>query len=224
MSTQEGQIPQGQGTPEQQVDWEKRYKDLQSYSDRNRAILEAELKQLRKSNTVFTPPKTPEELEAFKRENPDWMGVIETVAHQIASTSVAPLQAEVNRSKAQAAAAQLLAAHPDVADIYASEDFKQWASEQGAEIQGWLEEEHDATKVIRALNYYKAMRRPSVQHVETNSPAHAAAAVRTHGSVVTPRTETIQRRFTRQEINRMHPDEYKANYEAIMAQAQAGLL
>jgi hypothetical protein len=206
------------------VDWEKRYKDLQSYADKTRVGLETENDRLRQETTLFTPPKTFEELEDFRRDNPDWMGVIETVAHDIASNSIATLQEDVNTAKANTAAQELRNAHPDVHAIYESEHFKQWANDQGPEIQAWIHEEYDASKVIRALNYYKAMSSQApVAPTQYNEPS-ASQAVRTHGSVVTPQTETPRAMFTREQINRMHPDEYERNFEAIKAQAQAGML
>lgn len=205
------------------IDWEKRYKDLQSYSDKNKAGYESEINRLRKEATVFTPPKTSEDLAEFRKSNPDWMGVIETVAHDIASNSIATLQEDVNKAKQNAAASEIMSAHPDANAVLTSPDFDQWANSQGSDIQAWLRDEYDSSKIIRVLNYYKAMRgsQAPVAPTQYQDPT-AAQAVSTSGSVVTPQTQEIPRRFTREQINRMHPDEYEANYEAIKAQAQSG--
>ncbi len=214
--------PEAHQQTEPVVDWEKRYKDLQSYADKNRVGLEAENQRLRKATTVFTPPKTPEELASFRTENPDWMGVIETVAHDIASNSIQTLQQDVNKAKQTAAASEIVAAHPDAMAILSSPEFDQWANDQGPEIQAWLKDEFDSSKVIRSINYYKAMSsHASSVPTQYNEPS-AAQAVSTHGSVVTPQTQELPRRFTREQINRMHPDEYEANFEAIKAFAQSG--
>ena len=50
----------------QTIDWEKRYKDLQSYSDKTKLGLQGRISDLEAKATVFTPPKTAEELEVFK--------------------------------------------------------------------------------------------------------------------------------------------------------------
>lgn len=219
----EGMVPEQQQPVEH--DWEKRYKDLQSYSDKTLNGLKSENLRLREASTVFTPPKTAEELETFGQQNPDWMGVIETVAHNIAAKNMAPIQEELNKSKASTAAAELLSAHPDAGTITSTPDFQQWAAEQGPEIQAWLADEHDASKVIRALSYYKAMRSTQAPVVPTHQQdLSAAQAVRTHGSVVTPQTSEQPRRFSRAEINKMHPAEYEKNYEAIKYASQNGLL
>lgn len=200
---------------------QKRYRDLQSYADKTKVGLESENSRLRKATTVFTPPKTQEELALFRTENPDWMGVIETVAHDIASNSIATLQEDVNKAKETQAAAEIMQAHPDALQIFGDPGFEQWANDQG--MREWLDSKGDASKVIRVLNFYKAMHssQAPVAPTQYQDPT-AAHAVSTHGSVVTPQTQEIPRRFTREQINRMHPDEYEKNFEAIKAQAQAG--
>lgn len=209
---------------EQVIDWEKRYKDLQSFHDKSRVGWEKDKEQLRKQASVFVPPKTEEELATFKQDNPDWFGVIETVAHDIASNSIKDIKQDLDAQKEEAAVAQIRVAHPDVAEVTSSEDFNQWAAEQGPDIQSWLADTQDASKVIRALNYYKAMR-SSAPQVSTAQPnTSAAQAVSTHGSVVTPQTSESPKRFSRAQINRMHPDEYEANIEAIKFAAQNGLI
>lgn len=220
----EGTVPEQTQPVAVGHDWEKRYKDLQSYSDKTLNGLKAENLRLKENATVFTPPKTPEELESFGQQNPDWMGVIETVAHNIASKNLAPIQEEMNQAKANQAAAELLQAHPDAGTITQTPDFQQWATEQGSEIQAWLADEHDASKVIRALSYYKAMRSTAPIVPTHQQDLTAAQAVNTHGSVVTPTTSEQAKRYSRAAISKMHPAEYEANYEAIKYASQNGLL
>ena len=205
-------------------DWQKRYTDLQSYKDKEINGLKDRLARSEANATVFTPPKTAEELEAFGKQNPDWMGVIETAAHNIVAKNIQPIQEELNLAKANTAAAELLAVHPDVGTLTQTPDFNQWATEQGPEIQAWLADELDASKVIRAINYYKAMR--STNPVVPTHPQDlsAAQAVSTHGSVVTPQTSEQAKRYSKAAINKMHPDEYERNYEAIKFASRNGLL
>jgi len=209
---------------EQVATLNKRYTDLQSYHDKTRISLERQNSDLRKANTVFTPPKTADELEVFKTENPDWYGAMETVAHTMASNFMKPIQEELNTSKAEASLIKLQAAHPDVSEIFASEHFKQWANDQGPEIQAWLNEQHDADKVIRAISYYKAMsaNSPSVSTAPNN--LQASTAVSTHGSVVNPSVGEQIQRYSRKQIDKMHPAEYEKHYEAIKYASQNGLL
>ena len=215
----------------QSVDWEKRYKDLQSYSDKTKLGLQGRISDLEAKATVFTPPKTADELELFEKENPDWMGVIKTVAHQYAANSIQDLTAKVNKAEQISAAELLRAAHPDYATIYGSEHFKAWASAQDTQIQEWLASESDAAPVIRALTYYKAVSAAelSTQQTQANKSNQyqentAANAVSTSGSVVSPIGQAQIQSFTVEEINAMHPDVYEQNAEAIQAAQQAGLI
>lgn len=223
---QPSQEPINPETPaqEQVIDWEKRYKDLQSHYDKNRVEWEKQKAELRKQSSVFVPPKTPEELEAFRNENPDWMGVIETVAQGIASNSIQDIQKDIDAQKEQVAIEKIRAAHPDVSEVTSSDDFNQWATEQGPEIQAWLQDTKDASKVIRALNYYKAMRSPAPKAPDVPADTYGAQAVSTHGSVVTPQTSSQPRVFTRAQIAAMHVDEYAKYQEEIEQASRLGLI
>lgn len=201
----------------------KRYTDLQSYHDKTRTGLESEVNRLRQESSVFTPPKTKEELATWFDDKPDWKGVIETVAHDIAKSSIAPIQEDLNRAKSEKAAAQLLQAHPDAVAVSQTEEFKTWATAQGPEIQSWLADEHDSSKVIRALNYYKAMSSYAAPAQTYDEPS-AADAVSTHGSVVNPQTQGQGRSFTREQIEKMNVHEYTANQAAIEAAYSQGLI
>lgn len=221
-----GQVDEQVPAQEPQVDWEKRYKDLQSHYDKTRVQKEQEIQRLREASTVFTPPKTAEELESFKSENPDWMGVIETVAHDIASSSIQPIQAQLKETREREAVAQILLVHPDFPQVANSPEFQQWAEEQGPDIKSWLEEKEDASKVIRAMNYYKAMAGSSQAPV--SQPTYqdpAALAVSTNGNTGVLDTAQPQgKSFSKREIAQMHPDVYEKNYEAIKFAAQNGLI
>lgn len=210
------------GSPD--VDWEKRYKDLQSHHDKVRVSLQSDNDTLRKSATVFTPPKTPEELELFKSENPDWMGVIETVAHQIASNSIAPIQTQLKETREREAIAQIRMAHPDYREIVSSDIFNQWAEEQGPDIQAWLSSTDDASKVIRALNFYKAMvAQPNQPVSNAPQPNQASVMVNTRGGTVVPETREVPR-FTRAQISAMHPSEFERRSDEINEAYKLGLI
>lgn len=203
----------------------KRYKDLQSHHDKVRVDLEGKNQVLRDKSVVFTPPKTEEELALFKTENPDFYGVIESVAHNMSAQSMKSLQATVDAAQATTAMAEIRAAHPDFAEIFNSDPFKAWANDQGPEIQAWINEDKDSSKVIRALSYYKAMTSTQApvaptQYIEPS----ASELVRTQGSAVNTQAEGQPLRFTREQIAKMHPTEYAANHEAIAFAAANGLI
>ena len=67
--------------PYSKVDYKKRYDDLKRYYDRKLGewtSKENDLKtQLRENRPKYTPPKSKEELDSFKKEYPDIYGVVE---------------------------------------------------------------------------------------------------------------------------------------------------
>jgi len=74
-----------EANPYTKVDYKKRYDDLKRYYDRKLGewnSKESDLKvQLKENRPVYQPPKSKEELEAFKNDYPDIYGVVETVSH-----------------------------------------------------------------------------------------------------------------------------------------------
>ena len=90
--------------------------------------------QLESSTTQFVPPKSKEELEAWRKEYPDVYDMVETIAMDKATTRTADLenkyknlqlqQEQIAKEKAEV---ELLKLHPDFNDIRANDDFHEWA-------------------------------------------------------------------------------------------------
>ena len=85
--------------PYNKVDYKKRYDDLKRYYDRKLGewtSKESDLKtQLRENRPKYTPPKSKEELDSFKKDYPDIYGVVETVSHLQSENQMQSLQEEV---------------------------------------------------------------------------------------------------------------------------------
>ena len=120
--------------------------------------------QLESSTTQFTPPKSKEELEAWRKEYPDVYDMVETIAMNKATTQTADLenkykdlqlqQEQIAKEKAEV---ELLKLHPDFSDIRQKEEFHEWAANQDPTIQGWLYENTSNAKLAaRAIDLYKA--------------------------------------------------------------------
>lgn len=235
---QEAQVNDERPTYEQlmmQVSTEQeRYRNLQSYHDKTRTGLEKQVSDLRTQSSTFVPPKTEEEMNLFRQEHADLYGTIETMLHQKQEASLSGIKQDLQAAKAREAIAQIRLAHPDCYEIFNSEHFQVWATEQGPEMQAWVNEEHDASKVIRALTYYKAMASrqlsngmtQSKQYEMNNSSSAAAESVNTRSSVSHNHTtlDNQPRAFTRAQISKMHINEYEANREAIAQSAAAGMI
>ena len=91
--------------PYNKVDYKKRYDDLKRYYDRKLGewtSKESDLKtQLRENRPKYTPPKSKEELDSFKKDYPDIYGVVETVSHLQSENQMSSLQEEVDSLKKQ---------------------------------------------------------------------------------------------------------------------------
>lgn len=149
-----------------QHDWEKRYKDLQSYSTKQMNEKETEIANLLRDKArgpEFQAPKTAEELAAFKVENPETYAFIQTIAHdmtnnqtQVISDRLETAETALATSSREQAMVQLRQAHPDFEEINGHPSFNQWLSTQDAEVQGWIyHNSDDANKVNRALSLFK---------------------------------------------------------------------
>jgi hypothetical protein len=113
--------------------------------------------QLESSTTQFTPPKSKEELEAWRQEYPDVYDMVETIAMNKATTQTAELenkykdiklqQEQIAKEKAQV---ELLKLHPDFNDIRSQDDFHNWAEQQDPTIQGWLYENTSNAKTKKS--------------------------------------------------------------------------
>lgn len=145
-------------------DWEQRYRKLQSFQMKQENQYKSEIARL-ESNTApeFKVPKTLEELEAFKGENPDLYGVVQSIAHGISKEEMKAVHGEVdhmrtqlNEASRETAVVELRRVHPDFEKINDSPEFNTWIDQQSADIQGWVVNNHtDASLITRALSLFK---------------------------------------------------------------------
>lgn len=147
--------------------FKKRYDDLKKHYDstinKHKEELESLRTQLESSTTQFVPPKSKEELEAWRKEYPDVYEMVETIAMNKATTKTADLENKYKDLKLQQeqiakekAEVELLKLHPDFNDIRANDDFHAWAEQQDPTIQGWLYENTSNSKLAaRAIDLYK---------------------------------------------------------------------
>jgi len=147
--------------------FKKRYDDLKKHYDSTINKHKDELKSLRtqleSSTTQFVPPKSKEELEAWRKEYPDVYDMVETIAMNKATTQTADLENKYKDLKLQQeqiakekAEVELLKLHPDFNDIRAKDDFHEWAEQQDPTIQSWLYENTSNSKLAaRAIDLYK---------------------------------------------------------------------
>ena len=147
--------------------FKKRYDDLKKHYDstinKHKDEVRTLRSQLESSTKQFVPPKSKDELEAWRKEYPDVYEMVETIAMNKATTQTAALedkyknlqlqQEQIAKEKAEV---ELLKLHPDFSEIRSQEKFHEWAANQDPTIQGWLYENTSNAKLAaRAIDLFK---------------------------------------------------------------------
>lgn len=215
----QGQEPTA--TSEPVHDWKKRYTDLQSWSSKEMHQMRQEIANLKadiatQKTPVLTAPKTAEEMAAFKAQNPEMYGVIQTMAHDIAKAHleqtdlrVAAISQDLQQSKAEKARLAIQSAHPDFEAIVNSNEFQAWAQLQSQEVQGWIfNNPDDPDKAIRALNLYKYEAGVSQQTQPSEPQVQADLAVTNTATGGDNGLDNPQRIWTASEIRKIPNSEY----------------
>ena len=147
--------------------FKKRYDDLKKHYDSTLFKHKDEVRtlrtQLETSTKEFVPPKSKDELEAWRKEYPDVYEMVETIAMTKADTRAKEieekyqnLQAQQEQVSKEKAEVELLKMHPDFSEIRQKDEFHQWASKQDPVIQSWLyENTSNAQLAGRAIDLYK---------------------------------------------------------------------
>ncbi len=202
--------------------FKKRYDDLKKHYDstinKHKEELTSLRAQLESSTKQFVPPKSKEELEAWRKEYPDVYDMVETIAMNKATTQTADLENKYKDLKLQQeqiakekAEVELLKIHPDFNDIRQQDDFHAWAEQQDPTIQGWLYENTSNSKLAaRAIDLYKMDRGLSklTKKEEKDVKKEAAKAI----SKTKKSTESDipkKKVWTTSEISRLKPHQFE---------------
>ena len=221
--------------PYTKVDYKKRYDDLKRYYDRKLGdwnTKEGDLKaQLQANRPKYTPPKSAEELSAFKKDYPDIYGVVETVSHLQSQTEMKGLQEEVSSlKKANTALSQreaqleLSKLHPDFNQIKESDDFHNWADSQPMEIKSWIYENNsNGTLAARAVDLYKKDRGRGLDKKTTEDNKVSQGAdllVKTNEQIQPPTNNQVI--FKSSDFEKMSDAEFERNEKEILIAQREG--
>ena len=197
--------------------YKKRYDDLKRHYDSTLNKSKDEILKLKKiaenASKRYVPPKSKEELDAWRKEYPDVYDAVKHIAYEQADekskevhsklTELEKRQAEVLRQKAEV---ELARAHPDFSALRESQDFHDWASTQDSTIQSWLYDNVDNSKlVVRAIDLYKMDRGMTEKSAPKSKKDDAAKAVTKTKS---GDQKTEKRTWKLSEIQRMRPSEF----------------
>jgi len=213
--------------PYKKPDYKKRYDDLKRhYDNKLNEFKSREEELIKQALPEYKAPKTPEELEEFKKSYPDVFEVVETVAHmqseskaKVLEERLSKLQEREQEISQQEAEKRLRERHPDFDDIRNSDDFHKWAKEQPSSIQGWIyDNADDADLASRAIDLFKRDLGIDVPEKITKSSSKtksAADMVSTKTTAVEPKSEKI---WSEKEIAAMSIDEFD-KYESEISEA-----
>lgn len=202
--------------------FKKRYDDLKRHYDstiqKHKDELESLRTRLESGNSQFNPPKSKEELDAWRKEYPDVYDMVETIAIEKATTQTAELEDKYKNLKVQQeqiakekAEVELLKVHPDFSDLRQKDDFHQWAEQQDPTIQSWLyENTSNAQLAARAIDLYKMDRGISkLTKKEEKDIKNEAAKAISKTKKSTDSEVPKKKVWTVSEISKLKPYEYE---------------
>lgn len=234
----ETQDPSEEATPEEiqtqgfaepqegsETDYKKRYDDLKKHYDskvtewkREREELEsAQRAGMEQGVAIDALPKTPEDLEQFKRDYPDVYAVVETISSMKAENKLQELKAEVETLKGrekelevQSAYKELLSEHPDFPQLKKDPKFVGWLEDQPSSIaDGIYKNSTDAKWGIRVLDLYKADMGISKTR-KKRKDADPAATVRTASTKdVVNESQSDKKVWKASEIGKLKPWQFE---------------
>jgi hypothetical protein len=215
-------------TKRARTNYKKRYDDLKKHYDAKLAdFKQKEQELLAKANSnraSYKPPKSIEDLEQFKTENPDLYATVESVAHLQTQQQMEAVQQKLStleerermlsRKEAETSLAQR---HPDFEDIKGDENFHTWAKMQPEQIQQWVYQNPDNVELAaKAIDLYKLETGILTSQKSKSQPrGNAADFVSTKTTSIDTKEPRI---WSKQEIAKMSMREFD-KYEAEIDQA-----
>ena len=217
--------------PENEEDrvFKKRYDDLKRHYDSTLGKHKDEVRtlrtQLEQSAKQIVPPKSKEELEAWKKEYPDVYQMVETIAINKADTRAKEietkyqnLQSQQEQLSQEKAEVELLKLHPDFQEIRQKDEFHEWATKQDAVIQDWLYENRanaqlagsaiDLYKMDKGLGKYSNKQEKDIKKEAAKAVSKTRKAESTEGA-------KPKKIWSNAEISKMSVNEYEKYEEEI---------
>ena len=214
--------------------FKKRYGDLRRHSQKKESDLQKQIDELKSQLDTATKkqiklPKSEEELEAWATEYPDVAKIVETIAIKKSQEQAKELEDRIKKindmqddALREKAEVELLKRHPDFAEIRDQDEFHNWVEAQPQWVQKALyENEHDAMSAARAIDLYKADMGITGKKSSKEVQKEAAKSVKV-SSKESPEARAETGTFRESEVERMHPKEYEAKQDEIIAAMRSG--
>jgi len=224
---------QGEAIGKEEESFKKRYGDIRrhlstkekEFNDRL-TELQSQLDKATKNELVL--PKSEEEILAWTKKYPDVAAIVETIADRKAKDRSSDLdkrlqEIETLRETAtkEKAEAELMALHPDFANIREDDAFHEWADEQPKWVQDALyENSDDAKSVSRVLDLYKQDKGIFKDKAKPSNNIEAAKSVKSTRNV--PQEDESNSYLRESQVNKMSTKEYEKNADSIMESIRSG--
>ena len=231
-TTETTNLMSGADTSTKGTDWEKRYKDLQSFQSKRENDLRGQIKDLETAETSIKAPITADEMEELKEKHPETYNMMLTVAQQTTSEANKGINAQLQTIEEERmmtefteAQTKIQAAHPDYIEVVNSEVFQAWAQNESAQVQQWIyDNPNDPDLAIIALDRYKAYQEAAkvlaeqTAHLEMEAQqtqADTNNAAQAIGASSAPATKEGQKIWTKTEIKTMSSTDWSKHSEDI---------
>lgn len=226
-TTEETEI-QDEPTGKEEQTFKKRYGDLRRHLSQKEKewseridTLESQLNLATKNELVL--PKTDAEIDAWAKKYPDVASIVETIASKKAKENSKNLDKRLKEieqiredAELKKAEAELLALHPDFAEIREKDEFHEWADGQPKWVQDALyENSTDAKAASRVIDLYKADNNKA-------TPNSAAFAVSSKKGRTTPQADETSSYLKESQVNKMTDREYSQAAPQIMEAIKSG--
>ena len=214
--------------------FKKRYGDLRRHSQKKEGDLQKQIDELKSQLDTATKkqiklPKSEEELEEWAKEYPDVAKIVETIAIKKSQEQAKELEDRIKKindmqedALREKAEVELLKRHPDFVEIRDQDEFHNWVEAQPQWVQKALyENEHDAMSAARAIDLYKADMGITGKKSSKEIQKEAAKSIKV-SSKESPEARAETGTFRESEVERMHPKEYEAKQDEIIAAMRSG--
>jgi hypothetical protein len=227
--------PEGSTDPDANLQpdpYKTRYDELKKHHDAKLRDFKQEIEQLRaevKVEAQYAPPRTTEEIEAFKEKNPEIYEVMESQIHNQTKEATAKLEKLDLREKnllKREALSELTKAHSDIEDIKVDPAFHNWAEEQPQTIQDWIyKNPYDGVLAAKAITLYKTEKGIGTKEQDNDlekavvqDDFSALFPTRSSGANTTPEKKI----WKESEIAKMSMNQYERYETEILAAEEEG--
>jgi hypothetical protein len=212
--------------------WRKRYGDLRSHAQKQEDALKARVKELEErvaNDKKAAPPKTQEEVLAWREKYPDLFDTFRTIIlGELEETKTKyderfqELDAREYEMARKKAYSEVVKAHSDFPELINDEDFQNWLDDPKTPawaIHALRENDTDSSIAIDAVDFYKLKTTKKTRKEPDPDTRDAALGVKTSSKASVP---SGQNEWSESKVEKLNNRDYAKYAEEIDAAMAAG--